>query len=63
MLSASHNYASRSLLKQGNEDEPRDIYDIIDEYKLVLVIMNAILTILIIWLFESKPEGVYPTLS
>ena len=33
-----------------------------DEFKLVLFIMNLILTIVIIVVFESKPTS-YPTLS
>ena len=46
----------------SNDISPVNIFAIIDDFKLALFLMNLILTIVILSLFESKPEQ-YPTLS
>lgn len=45
-----------------SNDQPKDIYEIIDEFKLTIFILNIILTVVIFFFFESKPRD-YPTLS
>jgi hypothetical protein len=44
-------------------DEACDIFEAIDRFKLVLFILNLMLTVAIVILFESFPKGTYPTLS
>jgi len=54
------------VLTQGGEvpifDPSIAFYKMMDTYKLVLFLMNLVLTFVIIYAFDSKPEA-YPSLS
>ena len=54
------------VLTQGGEvpivDPSIAFYKMMDTYKLVLFLMNLVLTFVIIYAFDSKPEP-YPSLS
>jgi hypothetical protein len=45
-----------------DKDTRKSLSTILDEFKLVLFLMNLVLTIVIIVFFETKPRD-YPTLS
>jgi hypothetical protein len=44
-------------------NDGKTLYEVLDQFKLVMVIINVVLTIAIISLFESKPLDTYPTKS
>jgi len=51
-----------SLRKDPFQPDKKDLTKILDEFKLVLFLINVVLTVLIMVKFESKPRD-YPTLS